>query len=73
MVSVRIGVSHYPQPVEIEVEGTADEIVKNLEEAKNNNDQFVWFTQEDGSKSGIIIEKIATVEIRGETSKKVGF
>mgnify|MGYP003406336522 FL=1 len=73
MVSVRIGVSHNPHVLEIAVDSDVDSVLKTLEDSKENADGFVWFTQTNGSTTGIPVEKIAYIEVIQETGTKAGF
>jgi Protein of unknown function (DUF3107) len=73
-MEVRIGVLHTPKELSLDVEGSADDVVKVFDDALKSDDAIVWLTDEDGRRVGIPAERLAYVEIEtADGSKRVGF
>jgi len=73
-IEVKIGVIQHPHEIDLEVDGTADELIAKIEEAVNSDKPMVWFTDVKGNRSGVIAEKIAFLEIKNvDDVKRVGF
>jgi Protein of unknown function (DUF3107) len=73
-MELRIGVVHSPKELNLELEGTADEIVATVDQAVADGTAIVWLTDVKGRRLGIPAGKIAYVEIDEDgASKRVGF
>jgi len=73
-IEVKIGVIQHPHEIDIEMEGTAEELIAQIEEAVAGEKPMVWLTDSKGNRSGVLSEKIAFVEVRGvDDVKRVGF
>jgi hypothetical protein len=73
-MEVRIGVVHTPKEIEIEVDGTPDDVVSALDRALEKDDAVLWLTDTNGRRIGVPGERIAYVEIEGDhDAKRVGF
>lgn len=73
-IDVKIGIIQHPHEIDLEMDGTADEIISTIEEAISNEKPMVWFVDAKGVRAGALTEKIAFVEIRGaDDVKRVGF
>src|SRR5258708_930444 len=75
LVDVRIGVTHTPKEIEVEMaEGTdADALVAQIEEALAGSG-VLWLTDRRGRRVGIPAGRVAYVEINtGSEDRRVGF
>jgi hypothetical protein len=74
-VDVRIGVTHTPKEIEVELaEGTdADAVVAQIEEAIAGSG-LLWLTDRRGRRVGIPASRVAYVELNtGSEDRRVGF
>lgn len=72
-MEVRIGVLHTPKELNLDVEGTADEIMKSVTDALATDEGVLWLDAK-GRKIGVPAERIAYVEIENDSdAKRVGF
>jgi Protein of unknown function (DUF3107) len=73
-MEVRIGVLHTPKELDLDVEGSADDVVKELDKAMEKDGAVLWLTDTKGRRVGVPAERIAYVEIEAEhDAKRVGF
>ena len=73
-MELRIGVVHTPKELNLELDGTADEIVGTIDKAMADGTPMVWVTDTKGRRVGIPIERIAYVEVDEDgANKRVGF
>ncbi len=73
-MDVRIGVIDTPKELKLEMEGTAEEVEKALQEQLSSNGSFIWLTDTRGQRVGVPVDKLAYVEIESEeANKQVGF
>jgi hypothetical protein len=73
-MEIRIGVLHTPKELELEVDGTADEVTKTFDDALKKDDAVVWLTDVKGRRVGVPAERLAYVEIQDDhDAKRVGF
>ena len=73
-MELRIGVVHTAKELNLELEGTADEIVGTIDKAMAGDTAIVWVTDTKGRRVGIPISRIAYVEIDEDGgNKRVGF
>jgi DNA-binding MurR/RpiR family transcriptional regulator len=73
-MELRIGVVHSPKELSVEVEGSADDVVKIVDDAMAGNAPIIWVTDVKGRKIGLPADKVAYVEIDDSgTSRHVGF
>lgn len=73
-MEVRIGVLHTPKELEVDVDGSADDVAKALDRALEKDDSVLWLTDAKGRRVGVPAERIAYVEIEGDhDAKRVGF
>lgn len=73
-MDVRIGVIDTPKELKLEMEGTAEEVEKALQEQLSSNGSFIWLTDVRGQRVGVPVDKLAYVEIESEdANKQVGF
>jgi Protein of unknown function (DUF3107) len=73
-MDLHIGVTHTPKELDLEVDGTADEVVAAVDTALRDGSPMVWFTDVKGRRVGIPATKIAYVDLSEDgASKRVGF
>jgi hypothetical protein len=75
-VDVRIGVTHTPKEIEVELaEGAdADALTKQIEEALASENGILWLTDRRGRRVGVPSSRIAYVEVNAASEdRRVGF
>jgi len=74
-VVVRIGVTYTAKEIEVDLQDDADgdEIVKQIEEALDDDGKVLWLTDRRGRRVGVPSAKIAYIEIGGHEDRRVGF
>ena len=73
-MELRIGVVDSPKELNLELDGTADEIVGTIDQAMADGTPMVWVTDSKGRRVGIPISRIAYVEVDEDgANKRVGF
>jgi len=73
-MDVRIGVTHAPKELSLEMEGESDAVREEVEAAISGNGAMLWLTDRRGTRVGVPVDKIAYVEIEGEGHRgQVGF
>ena len=73
-MEIRIGVVHTPKELNVELEGTADEIVGTINKALADGTAILWVTDTKGRRIGVPTERIAYIEVDEDgANKRVGF
>jgi len=73
-MEIRIGVIHTAKELTVEVDGSADDFVSELETALQDGTKLVWLTNTKGRRVGAVVDKIAYVEIDEDVDqRRVGF
>jgi len=75
-VDVRIGITHTPKELEVEMPDDADrdEVVADIEKLLKTGDGVLWLTDRKGRRVGIPVVKVAYVEVGAPSSdRRVGF
>ena len=73
-MELRIGVVHTPKELNLELDGTADEVVGKIDEALAKGTPVVWLTDNKGRRVGLPAERIAYIEIVEDgAQQRVGF
>jgi hypothetical protein len=73
-MELRIGVVHTPKELNVELDGTADEVVGSIDKAMADGTPMLWVTDTKGRRVGIPITRIAYVEVDEDGgNKRVGF
>lgn len=73
-MDVRIGVTHTPREIELEMADDGDAVKKAVETAIASGDKLLWLTDRKGRRIGVPASKIAYVEIGSSTEeRRVGF
>ncbi len=75
-MDVRIGITHTPKEVEVEMPDDVDrdKVVADIEKLLKTGDGVLWLTDRKGRRVGIPVVKVAYVEVGAPTSeRRVGF
>jgi hypothetical protein len=74
-MELRIGVVYTPKELTLELDGTAEDVMKTVEAAMGDGSGgMLWLTDSKGRRVGTPTDKIAYIEIDEEGgSKHVGF
>jgi hypothetical protein len=75
-VEVRIGVTHTPKEIEVELADDTDHdsLVKQIEAALGSDDAILWLTDRRGRRVGVPSGRVAYVEIGSpHDERRVGF
>jgi uncharacterized protein DUF3107 len=73
-MELRIGVVHTAKELNLELDGTADEIVGTIDKAMADGAPMVWIIDSKGRRVGIPAARIAYIEVDEDgANKHVGF
>ena len=73
-MEIRIGVVHTPKELNVELDGTADEIVGTINQALADGTAILWVTDTKGRRIGVPTDRIAYIEVDEDgAGKRVGF
>jgi Protein of unknown function (DUF3107) len=75
-VDVRIGITHTPKELEVEMpeDTDRDEVVGTIEKMLETGDGVLWLTDRKGRRIGVPVVKVAYVEVGAPSSeRRVGF
>lgn len=73
-MDVRIGVTHTPKEIELDMSEEPDAVAKAIEKALADGDKVLWLTDRKGRRVGVPAAKVAYVEIGTSTEdRRVGF
>jgi hypothetical protein len=74
-MEVKLGVTDNPKELEVDIDQSADEVVKIVESALANETRVVlWLTDSRGRRVGIPTDKLAYIEMSDDNpEKRVGF
>ena len=75
-MDVRIGITHTPKELEVEMpeDTDRDEVVSNIEKMLETGDGVLWLTDRKGRRIGVPVVKVAYVEVGAPSSeRRVGF
>ena len=75
-MDVRIGITHTPKELEVEMPDDADRdsVVADIEKLLKTGDGVLWLTDRKGRRVGIPVVKVAYVEVGAPSSdRRVGF
>jgi Protein of unknown function (DUF3107) len=73
-MELRIGVVHTAKELNLELDGTADEVVGSIDKAMADGTPVIWLTDTKGRRVGVPAARIAYVEVDEDGgSKRVGF
>jgi len=75
-VDVRIGITHTPKELEVEMPDDVDrdKVVAEIEKLLKTGDGVLWLTDRKGRRVGVPVVKVAYVEVGAPSSdRRVGF
>ena len=75
-MDVRIGITHSPKELEVEMPDDAerDKVVAEIEKLLKTGDGVLWLTDRKGRRIGVPVVKVAYVEVGApSTERRVGF
>ena len=75
-MDVRIGITHTPKELEVEMPDDADldKVVADIEKLLKTGDGVLWLTDRKGRRVGVPVVKVAYVEVGAPASdRRVGF
>jgi hypothetical protein len=73
-MEVKLGVTNNPKELEIDIDQSADEVAKTVEDAISLGARMLWLVDSNGRRVGIPIERLAYIEFGEENrDKRVGF
>ena len=75
-MDVRIGITHTPKELEVEMPDDADrdDVVADIEKLLKTGDGVLWLTDRKGRRVGVPVVKVAYVEVGAPSSdRRVGF
>ncbi len=72
-MEVRIGVTHASREISLETAGSVDDLQRTISDALTNDDNLLVLSDQKGRTLLVPTDKLAYVEIVGETGRRVGF
>jgi hypothetical protein len=75
-VDVRIGITHTPKEIEVEMpdDADSDSVVADIEKLLKTGDGVLWLTDRKGRRVGVPVVKVAYVEVGAPSGdRRVGF
>ncbi len=72
-MEVRIGVTHASREISLETAGSVDDLQRTISDALTNDDNLLVLSDLKGRTLLVPTDKLAYVEIVGETGRRVGF
>ncbi len=69
---VKIGMTNAPREIDVEVADAAPSM-DELEAAMTGGRKLWWVTDELGHRHGLVVERIAYVEVEPERDRTIGF
>ncbi|MBP1632512.1 MAG: hypothetical protein H6Q11_800 [Acidobacteria bacterium] len=69
---VRIGMSMTARELDLDV-ADAEEVMRSFRQAVEQGEKLLWVVDEDGHRHGLVVDKIAYVDVEADRSTKVGF
>jgi hypothetical protein len=75
-VDVRIGITHTPKELEVEMPDDAerDDVVADIEKLLKTGDGVLWLIDRKGRRVGVPVVKVAYVEVGAPAAdRRVGF
>ncbi|HSM01441.1 MAG TPA: DUF3107 domain-containing protein [Acidimicrobiia bacterium] len=69
---VKIGITYAPREIDIDVtDGEA--FMEEFEQVVTGADKVWWISDQEGHRHGIVVDKIAYVDVEPERERMVGF
>ncbi|CAI9410753.1 MULTISPECIES: DUF3107 domain-containing protein [Aestuariimicrobium] len=71
-MEIKIGIKHVSREIQLESKSTADEVLKALSDARDNNGLFT-LTDDRGRTIAVPAEQVGYLDLGIEQSRQVGF
>ncbi len=72
-MEVKIGVTNAPRELSLELSKSADDIQKSISTAIDDKETLFVITDDKGRTVFVPLDKLAYIELAGETGRRVGF
>jgi hypothetical protein len=69
---VKIGITYAPREIDIDV-ADGDAFMTEFEQVVNGDERVWWIDDQEGHRHGIVVDKIAYVDVEAERERLVGF
>ena len=69
---VKIGITHSARDIEIEVEDS-DAFMRDFEAMVSGTEKLWWVTDQQGNRHGLVVDRLAYVEVGPDHDRTVGF
>ncbi len=69
---MRIGMTMTSRELDLEV-ADPEEVVRSFQQAVEGGEKILWVVDEEGRRHGLVVDKIAYVDVEAEKSTRVGF
>jgi len=69
---VRIGMAMAARELDLEV-ADVEEVVRSFQRAMDQGDRLLWLVDEEGRRHGLVVDKIAYIDVEAEKATRVGF
>jgi hypothetical protein len=69
---VKIGITHSAREIEVEVDDS-EAFIRDFEAMVNGGQKLWWVTDQQGNRHGLVVERIAFVEVGPERDRTIGF
>jgi len=69
---VKIGITYAPREIDIDV-SDGEAFMAEFEQVVNGPSKVWWISDEDGHRHGIVVDKIAYIDVDIERERLVGF
>jgi hypothetical protein len=69
---VKIGLSYVPREIDVDVDD-AEGFITEFDRAMAEGTKVWWVTDREGHRHGIVVDKVAYVDVEPEKDRKVGF
>jgi hypothetical protein len=69
---VKIGITHSAREIEVEVDDS-EAFIRDFEAMVKGGQKLWWVTDQQGNRHGLVVERIAFVEVGPERDRTIGF
>jgi len=69
---VRIGMTMTVRELDLDV-ADAEDVIGSFQRAVEEGEKLLWIVDEDGHRHGLVVDKIAYVDVEAEKATRVGF
>jgi len=71
-VRMRIGMTMTSRELDLEV-ADPEKVVRSFQQAVEGGEKILWVVDEEGRRHGLVVDKIAYLDVEAEKSTRVGF